>query len=221
MKTIFEQLSTSDSFYMDAKRAFIQGRESSDPELDFVKYSMETILALCLALAAASNKHNSYLGDHSNSVGNLAGQIAKEMGYSDFEAIGIMLGGYIHDIGKIAIPTSIILKPNKLSHEEYELIKTHTTLGWSFLHKSDSQIPYWNLSEYAKYHHERLDGMGYPDKLIGIQIPMGVQIVAVSDVYHAATSHRPYNIDKHESLEDLFESDSFNCKAVEIIKKLV
>ena len=89
MKTIFEQLSTSDSFYLDAKRAFIQGRESSDPELDFVKYSMETILALCLALAAASNKHNSYLGDHSNSVGNLAGRIAKEMGYSDFEAIGI------------------------------------------------------------------------------------------------------------------------------------
>ena len=221
MKDIFKQLSTSDSFYTDAKRAFIQGRESADPELDFVKYSMETILALCLALAEASNKHNSYLDSHSNSVGDFAGNIAKELGYSDFEAVGIMLGGYIHDIGKIAIPTSIILKPNKLSYEEYELIKTHTVMGWSFLKSTDSQIPYWNLSEYARHHHERLDGSGYPDKLVESQIPLGVQIVAVADVYHAATSHRPYNVNKHESLENLFESNCFNKNAVEIIKKLV
>ena len=101
----------------------------------------------------------------------------------------------LHDIGKIGIPDAILLKPGKLTDEEFEVIKTHTTIGCSILersYKNQSSEFYRYCYEICRHHHERWDGNGYPDHLAGDQIPISAQIVAIADVYDALVSPRVY-----------------------------
>lgn len=101
----------------------------------------------------------------------------------------------LHDIGKISIPDSILLKPGRLTAEEFEIMKTHTTIGCDILEKTyrnhESEF-YRYCYEICRYHHERWDGNGYPDHLAGDDIPISAQIVAVADVYDALVSPRVY-----------------------------
>lgn len=101
----------------------------------------------------------------------------------------------LHDIGKIGIPDSILLKPGKLTEEEFEIMKTHTTIGCGILERfrqSQDNEFYRYCYEICRYHHERWDGNGYPDHLAGDEIPISAQIVAVADVYDALVSPRVY-----------------------------
>lgn len=101
----------------------------------------------------------------------------------------------LHDIGKIGIPDSILLKPGKLTPEEFEVMKTHTTIGCDILEKfKDNQTSdfYRHCYDICRYHHERWDGNGYPDHLVGDEIPISAQIVAIADVYDALVSPRVY-----------------------------
>lgn len=101
----------------------------------------------------------------------------------------------LHDIGKIGIPDSILLKPGKLTPEEFEVMKTHTTIGCDILEKfKENQTSdfYRYCYDICRYHHERWDGNGYPDHLVGDEIPISAQIVAIADVYDALVSPRVY-----------------------------
>lgn len=101
----------------------------------------------------------------------------------------------LHDIGKIGIPDAILLKPGKLTPEEFEIMKTHTTIGCDILEKSyrDKTSEFYRCAyEICRHHHERWDGKGYPDHLAGDDIPISAQIVAVADVYDALVSPRVY-----------------------------
>lgn len=101
----------------------------------------------------------------------------------------------LHDIGKIGIPDAILLKPGRLTPEEFEIMKTHTTIGCDILEKfKENQTSefYSYCYDICRYHHERWDGNGYPDHLSGDEIPISAQIVAVADVYDALVSHRVY-----------------------------
>ena len=101
----------------------------------------------------------------------------------------------LHDIGKIAIPDSILLKPGRLTEEEFEYMKSHTTKGGEILSsiKNVWDEEYGKVSfEICRYHHERYDGRGYPDGLIGDQIPLSAQIVSIADVYDALVNERVY-----------------------------
>lgn len=101
----------------------------------------------------------------------------------------------LHDIGKIGIPDAILLKPGRLTPDEFEVIKTHTTIGCDILEKfRESQTSgfYRYCYDICRYHHERWDGNGYPDHLVGDEIPISAQIVAVADVYDALVSPRVY-----------------------------
>ncbi len=101
----------------------------------------------------------------------------------------------LHDIGKIGIPDAILLKPGKLTEEEFEVIKSHTTIGCSILersYKNQASEFYRYCYEICRYHHERWDGRGYPDGLVGDAIPFSAQIVAIADVYDALVSPRVY-----------------------------
>ena len=111
------------------------------------------------------------------------------------EAEQIARASALHDIGKIGIPDSILLKPGKLTEQEFEVIKTHTTIGCEILEKfRDSQTSefYRFCYEICRHHHERWDGNGYPDHLVGDAIPISAQIVAIADVYDALISPRVY-----------------------------
>ena len=130
-----------------------------------------------------------------------------EYNISAIQAEYIFLASSVHDIGKIAIPDAIMLKPGRLSKEEFEIMKTHTTHGAQLLDMleeiGDSQYSRY-CRDIALYHHERWDGKGYPKGLKGDDIPISAQIVSVADCYDALTSDRPYkNALSHEEAVEL------------------
>ena len=108
----------------------------------------------------------------------------------------IFLTSMLHDIGKIGIPDHILLKPGKLTEEEFEIMKTHANIGYETLQEAADmyrRIPYLQMSaDIARYHHEKYDGSGYPTKIEGANIPIAARIVALADVYDALISKRVY-----------------------------
>ncbi len=141
------------------------------------------------AISKAVEARDPYTAGHQQRVARLACAIACEMEAGEDIDEGIRLGGLIHDIGKIHLPAEILSKPGTLSSMEYELIKSHTRVGYDIL--KDIAFP-WPVADIAHQHHERLDGSGYPQGLKGDEICPEARIVAVADVVEAMSSHRPY-----------------------------
>ena len=126
---------------------------------------------------------------HSQRVGEMCEAVARLMHMSDEDCNTIRVAGILHDLGKIAIPDSILLKPGKLTPEEYEIIKTHPTEGAQILAEHPEQK---DVAEIVMHHHERWDGVGYPDKLKSDQIPIGSRIVNACDAFDTITQARVF-----------------------------
>ncbi len=142
-----------------------------------------------LALAKTIDAKDKYTQGHSQRVANYVRRISKLVGDSPEKQREIYCMGLLHDIGKIGVPSAIINKPSRLTDEEYEIIKSHTTIGAEIL-KNIEEFP--KLSIGARFHHERWDGKGYPDGLRGSDIPVEARMIAVVDAYDAMTSRRSY-----------------------------
>jgi putative nucleotidyltransferase with HDIG domain len=149
----------------------------------------ETLGGVIYALTMTVEYRDPYTAGHQQRVSDLACAIAKEMGFSRDEIMGIRMAGVLHDIGKIAIPVEILSKPGRLSKTEFELIKNHPQVGYDIL--NSIKFP-WPLSQIILQHHERIDGSGYPNGLLGKEILMEAKILGVADVVEAMASHRPY-----------------------------
>lgn len=148
------------------------------------------------ALVSMIEQRDSYTAGHSGRVANYSMMIAKEMGYSDDECKLIYKAGILHDIGKIATPDSVLLKPDKLSKLEYDLIKEHVNVGFKILR----DVPMFrDTSKIIKHHHEKYDGNGYPDGLSGDEIPPLSRIMMVADAFDAMTTNRIYKHKKSVS----------------------
>lgn len=122
-------------------------------------------------------------------------QYFPKYGITDAQVTEITRASALHDIGKIGIPDSILLKPGRLTTQEFEVMKTHTTIGCDILEKfyENHDSDFYRYSyEICRYHHERWDGNGYPDHLVGEEIPICAQVVAIADVYDALVSPRVY-----------------------------
>lgn len=122
-------------------------------------------------------------------------QYFPKYGITDAQIAEITRASALHDIGKIGIPDSILLKPGRLTTQEFEVMKTHTTIGCDILEKfyENHDSDFYRYSyEICRYHHERWDGNGYPDHLVGEKIPISAQVVAIADVYDALVSPRVY-----------------------------
>jgi putative nucleotidyltransferase with HDIG domain len=149
----------------------------------------ETLEGTILALTMTVEYRDPYTSGHQQRVSDLAGAIAKEMGFPKDKIMGIRMAGVIHDIGKIAIPVEILSKPGRLSKTEFDLIKIHSQVGYDIL--KSIKFP-WPIAQIVLQHHERMDGSGYPQGLSGEDILMEARIMAVADVVEAMASHRPY-----------------------------
>ena len=130
-----------------------------------------------------------YTRGHSDRVSAYSVLIGKKLGLSDEDLEKLKVGGLFHDIGKIGIPDSILLKEGKLTDEEYDKIKEHPLIGVKILQNASL---FQDFIDIVKYHHERFDGRGYPERLSGENIPLLARITAVADTYDAMTSKRSY-----------------------------
>jgi putative nucleotidyltransferase with HDIG domain len=142
-----------------------------------------------LALAAEYRDDNTR--EHTERVAALAARLAQRLGLSELAVTHIRHAAPLHDLGKIAIPDSILLKPGRLSDAEYEVVKTHAEAGARVLGEADSEL--LEVAEsIARSHHERWDGGGYPDALAGEAIPLVGRLVHVADVFDVLVHERPY-----------------------------
>ena len=143
------------------------------------------------AIASTVESRDQYTAGHMRRVGILSLAIASEMGLSKDTMRGIELASAIHDVGKIAIPVEILVKPVKLTNVEYMLMQTHVDVGYDIV-KNIQFI--WPVAEMIRQHHERMDGSGYPRGLKGEDILLGARIIAVADVVEAMSMNRPYRV---------------------------
>ncbi len=141
------------------------------------------------ALANAIDAKDKYTSGHSIRVAIYSRQIAREAHLPQKTCDQVYFAALLHDVGKIGVPLEIINKVGKLTDDEYAEIKKHPVFGYQIL-SSIQQAPY--LAEGARYHHERYDGKGYPDGIMGVDIPVIARIIAVADAYDAMTSVRSY-----------------------------
>ena len=141
------------------------------------------------ALAHTIDAKDEYTKGHSTRVAKYARMIAERMGLDEEKCENVYYMGLLHDIGKIAVPNEIINKKSKLTEEEYGVIKVHTNKGYEILAEIKSRP---NLALGAEFHHERVDGQGYPTQRKGEDIPIEARIIAVADSYDAMTSNRSY-----------------------------
>jgi len=149
----------------------------------------KTLAAVIEALENAVEVRDPYTAGHQRRVADLGRSIAILMGLSGDEVDGIRIGGILHDIGKIYVPTDILMKPRSLTPLEFDLIKLHPQVGYDVLKAID--FP-WPVPKIILQHHERMDGSGYPQGLQGDQILVEAKILGVADVVEAMASHRPY-----------------------------
>ena len=151
------------------------------------------------AFAAAIDIKDKYTQGHSERVGRYSEIIAREMGWSEEEVEGIQIAGYLHDIGKLIVDRDIINAPYHIDAKNSSELNRHPAAGYEIL--APIKHPYADIPLMAKYHHERLDGRGYPDGLTDQQIPLGAKIVSLADSFDAMTTDRPYR--RRRSFEDV------------------
>ncbi|MCR5176787.1 MAG: response regulator [Anaerovibrio sp.] len=144
---------------------------------------------LLQSLAKTIDAKDKYTKGHSDRVARYAVMLGKRMGYNEDQLLRIKYAGMLHDIGKIGIPDEIINKPSKLSADEFAIIKSHSVIGGEIL-KNITAVE--EIYSAARWHHERYDGMGYPDGLKGQEIPEVARVICVADAYDAMTSCRGY-----------------------------
>ncbi len=166
-------------------RTSINNRMNELMTVRFSRLASQTIMALSNAVEAK----DLYTKGHSQRVANYSKEIARRMGYSEEQLDDIYYIGLLHDIGKLGVGDAVINKTGRLTDEEFAEIKRHPEIGYDIL-KIITEIP--DISIGARYHHERVNGGGYPEGLRGDEIPEIAKIIAVADAYDAMTSNRSY-----------------------------
>lgn len=152
--------------------------------------SQAHLVEMVTSLAGAIDAKDPYTKGHSTSVSRYAEALARAINLPEAEVQRISLGALLHDVGKIGIPENVLKKPGKLDDKEWEIMKQHPVIGAEKVLAPNEALR--DLIPIVKYHHEKVDGTGYPEKLKGDKIPLAARIVAVADAFHALISDRPY-----------------------------
>lgn len=154
---------------------------------------------------------------HSRRVSDYCVRMGEVLGLSEEARDELRLAGMFHDIGKVSIPDHIINKPGELTDEEWTVMRMHPIIGYEIL---SAAAEYAALAPYARSHHERIDGHGYPDQLKGDEIPLVSRIISICDAYEAMTADRPYRnaMDKRVAIAELraHAGTQFDSELVEI-----
>ena len=170
----------------DANRDLVEANEQLSALAEQVRKTHRDTIA---ALSRSMEAKDLYTGGHTERVASISVALARELGFTGEELEAIEIGALLHDIGKIGVPESILHKPGPLNEDEWKIMKQHPIMCDSILSTVDLH-PF--VQQTARSSHERMDGWGYPDGLLGEQIPLAARIVFVADAFDAITTDRPY-----------------------------
>ena len=149
----------------------------------------DTYFAVVRDWGQSIESSDSYTFGHCERVAGYAVALAQELGLDEAQQTTIRIGAYLHDLGKVRIPHEVLNKPGKLTPEEFRVIQMHPIWGLELL--ATVEFP-WDIKPIIRWHHEKYDGSGYPDRLKGDEIPVNAQIICIVDVYDALTTTRSY-----------------------------
>jgi putative two-component system response regulator len=150
---------------------------------------LDSASSIIMALATMIEARDGYTEGHCHRMANYSTALGRRLGLTDFELQTLRRGGYLHDIGMLAVPDTLLRRAGRLEPDEFERIKMHTVIGDRLCGNLRTLQA---VRPIVRHHHERLDGSGYPDRLKGDEIPLLAQIIGLIDVYDAITSQRPY-----------------------------
>jgi putative nucleotidyltransferase with HDIG domain len=167
------------------------------------------------ALATAIEAKDPYTHGHSTRVADYAIATARQLNMTDEEIETMQTAAYLHDVGKIGIPEPILTKPGKLTKEEFEIIKTHPEISARILAPVNF---HGEVISIVRHHHERVDGLGYPDRIEGGLIPVQARILSVADAFDAMTSVRPY---RPAITSDDAKAELLRCAGTQFDQKIV
>jgi HD-GYP domain-containing protein (c-di-GMP phosphodiesterase class II) len=185
-----QDFSKQESFWLDLSDAsYVQRFFERLNKYGHMRLNLDDILDIAGIFANIIDHTSTFTGTHSRNVAMVASFLATIRGYSEDECKAIRIAGLLHDLGKLAVPNQILEKPGKLLEKEFALIKQHPYYTYRILEQIDG---FAMIAEWAAYHHETLDGAGYPFRIKENQLKSGSRIVAVADVFAALTEHRSY-----------------------------
>jgi HD-GYP domain-containing protein (c-di-GMP phosphodiesterase class II) len=201
----------------------LTGNEPTDKintdDLEIKELDIDDIIQLVLIFSHIIDFRSSFTARHSAGVAKIAEQLAQFLGFTPEECKLMLIAGYLHDLGKLAIDNDILEKPGKLNEDEFNQIRSHTYYTYQLL----DTIPQLKvINEWAAYHHERIDGKGYPFHIGGNALSSGSRIMAVADVFTAITEKRPYREGMDDShairiLNDMVASGALDEKVVGVL----
>lgn len=183
---------------------------------------LEQTPGIALSLVEAAEARLPALGAHLRAVSRLSGLMGAAMGFSREDLDALIVGGLLHDVGKIGISDSILLKTGPLSAEEYKIMKHHPVMGGKMVERVPELNPALSI---VMYHHERFDGLGYPAGLAGEEIPFAARIVAVADAFDSMVRNRPYRqrLTTSDALEEVlrYSGAQFDPQAAEALGRVI
>lgn len=188
--------------------------------LDMAELDLDNLIDLARMFSRIIDFRSHFTATHSAGVAKTAEKLGELCGFSNNECKLILIAGYLHDLGKLAIDNALLEKPTALTEKEFDIIRSHTFFTYELLNCSDS---FSTIKKWAAFHHEKLNAQGYPFHLSAEDIPLGARIMAVADIFTALTEDRPYRQGmEKEKVIDVMESmvnDGSICSNVVSILK--
>lgn len=216
----FERLKEKEFFWYDLEsisngRRYYKRIKFTDQRLD-----IDELIGMAKLFARVIDFRSNFTAVHSEGVSAVAKRLAQHFNCDELTCKKIQAAGYVHDIGKLTVPTEILEKPGALSHAEFDVIKEHTYHTYVLLFQVKGLE---EINEYASMHHERLDGTGYPFKLEGRDLSLGARIMAVADIFTALSENRPYRkgMQKEEVVAVLRKMSRDNKIDTSIVETLI
>ncbi|HHW02425.1 MAG TPA: HD domain-containing protein [Thermoanaerobacterales bacterium] len=185
----FRELAARESFWLDAASPSPESVLPLRLALPTIELDMEELLHISTLFSHVIDFRSRFTATHSSGVAASAELIAGFIGFSERECRMMRIAGYLHDLGKLAVPAEILEKPSELTKPEFDIIRSHTYYTYRIL---EPIVDLYEINTWASFHHERLDGSGYPFHHKGRDLPLGSRIMAVADVFTAITEDRPY-----------------------------
>ncbi len=215
----FLNYASKEYFWLDAASSSLDSILLAKLGMEGIKLDLEKFLGFTKMICRLIDFRSSFTATHSSGVAATAEELARLTGFSAQDCQFIRIAGYLHDLGKLAVPVEVLEKPAKLTEEEFNIIRCHTFHTYRIL----ESIPGMEVvNAWASYHHERLNGDGYPFHFAGRNLSLGSRIVAVADVLTALTEDRPYrkgmsNESALQALQEMAGDRSLDANIVSLL----